>query len=460
MLRYFIAFLFTLISLSVIAQSSKIDDTKDYLQAKEWIKAKSAIDAASVHNKTKDLVETWYLKGLVYSSLGNEESVKLNYPNAREESFDAFQKAYKLGSTDFLKYVLTYNAGTNPILFLYNSYYQEGANFYNQKKFTDAIAAFKKALNVNDYIAQQPQSNRPLLDTSLVVNIALCYENAGDKNSAADYYQEIANMKIAGETYSQIYRWLCFHFYKTQPDTVKLNKYLFIGKKLYPKDDFYAKIELDRVRNKANTNKEELFDGYEASLSQNPNDLDVLKAYASDLFNYIHPNAGKRPTEVSGKITRLEELYTQILELEKEKKHEVWSDFGKHYYNEYLLKSEDVKPINIKLNSINEQLFKLNKSKKRDAAFTEQKKSLDIEIKKANLAKDNIKTNAAETLGLAIQYLEKAYGYYYSQFTAGSMKSYEKNILKTNIDLLIVCYTEKKDKEKEAFYDKKYSEIK
>lgn len=61
--------------------------------------AKTSIDKACEHEKTKDEPKTWYYKGKIYESLASDPILGKQYPDAAKTSFEAYKKAKQLDET-------------------------------------------------------------------------------------------------------------------------------------------------------------------------------------------------------------------------------------------------------------------------------------------------------------------------------------------------------------------------
>ena len=125
-------------------------------------KAKTAIDAASVHEATMNQAKTWHYYAVIYYKIGAyPEFVDLDM-NAYEKVLAAFEKIKNLDSEyftrnlgEFRQYAVSIGA----------SYYDLGANSYNEGDYENAYINFKKAYDASAVLGGQ--------DNSALLNAAL-----------------------------------------------------------------------------------------------------------------------------------------------------------------------------------------------------------------------------------------------------------------------------------------------
>lgn len=132
----YLTLLLAVCTVSLFAQKSNLVNTWSYLRSKELDKAKSAIDAAALHEDTKNNAKMWLYRAQTYMAL--QESKDDNFRNldadAAEKAFTSVVNCFKTDKEKFyhdeIKGLLMPSAGR-----LYNK-----ANTYLvEKKFDDAI---------------------------------------------------------------------------------------------------------------------------------------------------------------------------------------------------------------------------------------------------------------------------------------------------------------------------------
>jgi hypothetical protein len=86
----------------------------------------------------------------------------------------------------------------------------------------------------------------PAFDTVLNQNIALSAYRAKKDDDAAVYFKKIADQKIAGKDNIDVYQ-LLVEYYAKKNDKANEEKYLQLGRELFPADDRWYQIELEEV---------------------------------------------------------------------------------------------------------------------------------------------------------------------------------------------------------------------
>lgn len=196
------------LTLSAYAQKKpKINKANSARESGELAEAKSIIDAAIEHEKTKDDAKTWYYRGLIYATLdttSNEQFSGLT-DNALEEATKAFDKASELDPDEKGLYV-TGDMGI-PVLMdqqvngYYSYYYNTAVEAFSSNEYETAVSNFENAA----YIIKD--------DTGAVVNAAFAAHNgelydAAIKNYRAamdrgaqsiDLYYNLLNILVAAK---------------------------------------------------------------------------------------------------------------------------------------------------------------------------------------------------------------------------------------------------------------------
>jgi hypothetical protein len=142
--------IFACISISSLAQPTKVVSALNYLRNGQLEKAKINIDEATVNDQTRLQAKTWYYRGNIYLSiyLTKEVKYKILETNALQVSYDALQKALELDpqvSNENL-YPPTPKIG---LLIIAEQYYNKGIDLYNDKNYLQAIGNFELSKNIN-----------------------------------------------------------------------------------------------------------------------------------------------------------------------------------------------------------------------------------------------------------------------------------------------------------------------
>ncbi|TDQ78053.1 tetratricopeptide repeat protein [Sphingobacterium yanglingense] len=225
---------------TVFAQSSNLKKAASNIQKYEELRstgsaqlgtsflktAKEAIDAASVHEKTKDLAETWTYYSLVYASLAVDEKSEENATKAAE----AIAKAKELDKDNK-------NASNLGVAEqnLYSFNFNHGVGFWDKKEYQAAYDSFSKALN---YMPG---------DTTLTYYAGLAAIQNNDYKNGIDKYKQLIDKK----DYSQHKAVMVDlpKLYLSLKDTTSALEYAALAAKAYPNenDAVVQNIELNLI---------------------------------------------------------------------------------------------------------------------------------------------------------------------------------------------------------------------
>lgn len=126
---------------SLNVSSAFQDMRKGYLN-----KAKAEIDAACLHESTKDDAKTWCYKALIYSQIGGDaQAKKPKYknlaPDWAEQAYTAALECKRLDQKqEFAQQV------NEVFSFVGNEYYKQASTFYNEKNYTESMALAEKSI--------------------------------------------------------------------------------------------------------------------------------------------------------------------------------------------------------------------------------------------------------------------------------------------------------------------------
>jgi len=166
----------------------KINQAMKALDNKEYAEAKSIIDAAIEHEKTKDDPKTWYYRGQIYAQL----DTVLNIEGALQESVKAFKKTIELdpkqSKVTEIGAVGVKNVDTNlQDYFLY--YYNQGGEKWEAQEYGDAVELFSTAHLI-----------REDADTTAILYAAYSAQNNDDEEKAIELYKETINSGATGKS--------------------------------------------------------------------------------------------------------------------------------------------------------------------------------------------------------------------------------------------------------------------
>jgi hypothetical protein len=308
--------------------AQKIEDVKKLISDGKWVEAKEKVDAFLANEKNATKAEGWYYKGVIYNELAKDEKYagSLGNMDGRMEAFNAFKKYIELDPKTVLM-----TLEQNVRLFdIYNGYFDKAAQAFNSKNYSEAYKYFKNASIVEDFVASKGYEYNgfsfPKMDTSLIQNIALSALLAKNEDDAAVYYARLADAKIGGEGFLEIYQFLVDH-YNTKGNTEKKNKYLALGKELYPQNSYWCEIELKGL----DEDKVKLFAKYDELISGSCKTYPLMYNYAAELFNYLYTQ-DQKPADYATKQKKLNDVLRQTVAVESTPEANLL--MARHLYNE------------------------------------------------------------------------------------------------------------------------------
>jgi hypothetical protein len=98
-------------------------------------------------------------------------------------------------------------------------------------------------------------ANNSVIDTATVLYTAYAAQNAKELDSAAKYYSMLADVKVSGPDYEDIYKYLV-QYYSEKKDDANFKKYLAEAKELYPNDNsLWTQYEMGNLTENADLPK-------------------------------------------------------------------------------------------------------------------------------------------------------------------------------------------------------------
>lgn len=266
---------------TVQAQNKNVNRAEDALKSGKLDEAKEMIDQASTNEKTADKAKTWYIRGEVYQAIAQDSTGKYKSlsDKPKMEAFESFQKCLSLDKK-FTSMLLT---NYKPLTDLYVDFWRDGANAFNNKDYKEALSDFKNVKRVNDYIHGINEGMGNKIDTMAILNIGNAAYNLGEKDTAAIYYQRLADIGYKDEAF--VYKVLMAHY--RDKDESKYMSILNQAKKLFPNDKDFANEEVSYYSEKGDMDK--LVSKLEEELSKDPNDYNTTLNLAITYDNLANP---------------------------------------------------------------------------------------------------------------------------------------------------------------------------
>jgi len=408
-----------MLSVSVVAQDIKT--VRKLYDKKEWQKSKDAVDQLLANPAEQNNWEAWYYKGLIYGQMAKMPELKGSVPDIWLVSFEAYKKAMELDEKQSNNYMTLRGY---PIFDNYLELQKEGNELFNGQSYKDAVGKYKQADQVGRLIYKNGWALAEV-DTVLYYFAGAAAMQANMNEDAVYYYKKIADAGIGGEGYDVCYRFLTYHYDKK--DNADLSaKYAALGRKLYPNDTYYDKLELDKERNSKGLSTQ-LFSKYETVIGKEPDNYELRYSYAAELFNWLYTE--QKPADQ--KVGLFDKI---ILNLNKciaidAKNSDAYVLVGKTYYNEAAMIQESGKGLK--------------------ATVPEEKKK-----------KDELKVQMDKRMNEALSPLEKALDIF-EKMTPEDFKAERrlKNEYKTTLYLLSEAHKFLGNSEKEKAFTKKYDAL-
>lgn len=416
MQRFLLSLFFIVTGSSLLAQS--IEDIEAQFAKGEFDKAKTSVDNFLAKEKNQSKADGWWYKGVIYNEIAKSDKYKNLVTDGRMDAFNAFKKYYELDAKS-IRGTLEQHVR---LFDIYNGYFDNAVASFGASKFEDAYNGFKNALLVEEYISGKGYEYNgfkfPAFDTTLIQNIALSAYRAEKHDEAVVYYKKIADQRIAGKDNVDVYH-LLIEYYQKKNDRTTREKYLQMGRELYPADPRWYQIELDEVDEK---DKKALLAKYEELLPKYPATYVLYYNYAVELFNYSLSDP--KPADLKDILAKFEAAANKAMELDKT---HVEPSFllGGYYYN--------------MIYDVQDELSAVKGNTPAD-----QKKKADIKARMVAVA-DKL-----------IPYAQNAFDMYNSKAT---LKPSEKGNFKKVAGYLATAYETKGDKVKAEEFTKKQDSI-
>ena len=298
-----------MVASALTMHAQNLEDVQKEISKGKYDEAQVKIDKLLSESKGQKNANAWYTKGIVYYNLGIDST--RTDKDYKQESYDAFKKYYEMDQKN-----VTGTLEQNARLFqLYDAFYNAGIRNFNNKEFETSYKNFKNAWDVEKYILGKGFTysgiNLPALDTNLILNTAAAASKANLQDSAMALYQVLADAKLSGEAYMEIYQLLIDHYGK-KGDAANQAKYLALGKELYPKSEVWYEVELGPLRE----DKPKLFAKYEELVDKNPSSYYLTYNYAVELYNYLYAGENKNPADASTYKPKVEDAINTAIKAE------------------------------------------------------------------------------------------------------------------------------------------------
>ena len=412
-------FLIVLCNMFLGIKAQDIKYLKNYSLLGQTKKGKEAVDKFLSVPKNALKAEGWFYKGAIYIE-ASRDSTQTDSLSAelKATAFAALKKYRELDP----KVPLLIERNNGPIFDLYIGYFSElGVRSYMAKNPATAVAFFKKALEVHEYISTNnlvgPNGFKfTNLDTTLVLYTAIAAGEAKMPDEAAVFYTKLIDANVSGEEYIDAYQVMAER-YKAKKEKASFDNLIAKAKKFYPtNNEYWIGMQIEEATD--GVGKPEIFSKYEELVAKIPGNYALCYNYAVELYRYIYSDEMQKVNTNDFK-NKLPEVMKKAIAI----KSTIEANFllANFFYNNSIDISEEARNI-------------------KGVKPEDLKKKKEIQAQSV-LAMDQAIPFAEATISI--------YG------TIAKPKSSDKVNCKQSFSILKSIYEIKKDAEKVAFYDAK-----
>ena len=227
-IKFLLAGLLGMISITALAQKGELSNAQKALEQfeslssanagafakKSLTEAKTAIDKAAANDKTAALPQTYALKGAIYSTLSNQDTIATTSLPLYTTAEEAYNKAIELDTKGEFKSI------TDPTKMNLAQYkLTQGVNEFRDKKYDLAYVSFDR------YRQYTPE------DTNAIYYTGLAAANMGNLDAAIAQYKKLVTTKYSK---SDIAYFDLSNFYLNKKDTVAALEAVTQGIAKYP----------------------------------------------------------------------------------------------------------------------------------------------------------------------------------------------------------------------------------
>lgn len=310
-----------------ISYGQDLKDVQEKISKGKYDEAKEKLDKYLADPKNANNANAYYYKGQIHGYYAQTDTAGTLTYDASRESFNAYKKTLELDPKNPLM-TIDQNLG---LFQLFDMNYNRGIKQYNNKNYDAAFTSFEKAIELQDYIKSKkfslPSYTPPALDTQLINLTASSAYLAKKEDVAIGYFTRLADAKIAGPEYKEIYA-LIAQYYLKKKDDVNAGKYIAIGKELYKDDDYWLSLEFGNVGN----DRDAKLKRYEEMLVKYPENAALALDYAIEQFNHTYVWE-KKPDDYTARQAKLQAALDKAIALNQNSALAQFIE-SQHYYSQ------------------------------------------------------------------------------------------------------------------------------
>ena len=325
-----ILLLVTAFAFAFVSQAQNYDAAKNLLILTQYRKAKEEVDKGMSNAKYTAKPEAYILKATVYGGLAADKTVSTT-PEASQlidEAEKAFAKYREMDpSMALLKDPVYQNAPVN----LYSALYASGYADYQKKSWEPSYQKFKRVVDYADIMIKEKIFNVPA-DTNSLILAGITSESSDHKDDAAKYYSRLADLKLTGEGYESVYRFLVSYYF-SKKDMAGFEKYKALGKELYPKSDYFDFDKVDfAVGLEDDYNKK--LSALDQMIASDPTNYKAYEVLGEVIYDTLNPRkeGSPLPANADELEKRMIAAFTKAAELKPESEL-AYLHIADHYIN-------------------------------------------------------------------------------------------------------------------------------
>ncbi|RYZ19874.1 MAG: hypothetical protein EOO16_18605 [Chitinophagaceae bacterium] len=271
-------------STALFAQKS-VDKAQEKLKDNNLEEARAEIEKAAADPKAATNSDYWFTRARIYNAMsrGGSDTAALHQALVAMQHYVDLQSDIKDENKQYVASML--DNGHKTAQDIYNSHFTNGVKTINAKQYPLSEYYFANALAAFDYLKKAKLITTPF-DTTSTLYAGYAAESAEHPDVAARYYGIIADHRVADTTMIGVYQYLVRH-YSAKKDAANKDKYMALGKELFPKDPWWNAWDLQSVQG----DKPAKIAQYAEMFKKDPKNMDVAETYVVELFNYIYKDA-------------------------------------------------------------------------------------------------------------------------------------------------------------------------
>jgi tetratricopeptide (TPR) repeat protein len=298
---------------TIFGQSFNVQNASNYLRSKELDKAKTAADAAVVHESTSNSAKAWMYRGRIYTAIlsSKDEKYKNLAPEASEKAVESFVKCFQLDKDKI--YYNESDVKNDFIVACNNLIYKATAIYRPNKEFEKAIKAFDILETAVPFDPEQALKRSNITKEKLLFEKYKTYNISENLEKSREMANQLYSIKYKDPSiYTSISRLAL-----AKGDTTTALDFLHKGQNIFDDNMDLLNIEIEILSKQKKLN--ELKTKLEQAVEANP-DNETYHAVLGNLYDKL------------GEKDKAEKEYLKALEINP-KNEPVLFNVGAYYFN-------------------------------------------------------------------------------------------------------------------------------